>query len=385
MLLEFGAKNFFSFKEGFELSLRLAKDCPKDISNNKQFSNILAIKGANASGKTNVIKVLSFLSAFVTNSFSKLKPYENILIKSYFNNKDIISIYAIFLFDDIEYKYEIDLTDEKVISEIISKKEKKWMVVIQRDENKITTNAEYNEIESINLTRSNASIVSIARQYGIQKIDIIYNLFENITTNVDAIGRRTDEDIFRDYRDIAEEYQKNDNALNFISDFLKKADTGITSIEILDNLDSETNKKYYFPIFNYNVNEEETFLTYYNQSNGVKALYHQLGVYFNALTHGAVLALDEFDINLHPDILPMLLNLFEDENINTKNAQLICTTHNYDIMDRLGKYKIVLVNKENNESFLYRLDEIPGDILRNDKPISPIYNANKIGGKPNII
>jgi len=385
MLLEFGAKNFFSFKEGFELSLRLGKDCPKDISNNKQFSNILAIKGANASGKTNVIKVLSFLNEFVTNSFSMLKPDENILIKSYFNNKDIISIYAIFLFDDIEYKYEIDLTDKKVISEIISKKEKVWAMVLQRDENKITTNTEYKEIESINLTRSNASIISIAKQYGIQKIDIIYNLFKNITTNVYALGRQTDEDIFPDHRDLAEVYNNNDNVLNFISDFLKKADTGITSIEILDNLDSETNKKYYFPIFNYNVKEEETFLTYHDQSNGVKALYRQLGIYLNALTHGSVLALDEFDINLHPDILPMLLNLFEDENINTKNAQLICTTHNYDIMDRLGKYKTVLVNKENNESFLYRLDEIPGDILRNDRPISPIYNANKIGGKPNII
>jgi AAA15 family ATPase/GTPase len=385
MLLEFGAKNFFSFKEGFELSLRLAKDCPKDISNNKQFSNILAIKGANASGKTNVIKVLSFLNEFVTNSFSILKPDENILIKSYFNNKDIISIYAIFLFDDIEYKYEIDLTDEKVISEIISKKEKNWMVVIQRDENKITTNAEYNEIESINLTRSNASIVSIARQYGIQKIDMIYDLFENITTNVDVFGRQTDIHIPLYHQYLAEKYNKDNDVLKFISDFLKEADTGITSLIINKGLDTETDKNYYFPVFNYDVNEEENFLTFHYQSNGIKTLYRQLGIYFNTLSSGGVLALDEFDINLHPDILPMLLNLFEDENINTKNAQLICTTHNYDIMDRLGKYKIVLVNKENNESFLYRLDEIPGDILRNDKPISPIYNANKIGGKPNII
>ena len=37
-----------------------------------------------------------------------------------------------------------------------------------------------------------------------------------------------------------------------------------------------------------------------------------------------------------------------------------------------------------NESFLYRLDEIPGDMIRKNRPISPIYNANKIGGKPKI-
>jgi hypothetical protein len=53
-------------------------------------------------------------------------------------------------------------------------------------------------------------------------------------------------------------------------------------------------------------------------------------------------------------------------------------------MDKLGKYKIVIVNKEENESYLYRLDEIPGDILRPDRPITPAYRANKIGGKPRI-
>ncbi|CAA6819578.1 MAG: Unknown protein, partial [uncultured Sulfurovum sp.] len=54
MLLEFGAENFCSFKEGFEISFQKSKNSTEDIA------NIIAIKGANASGKTNVIKVLSF-------------------------------------------------------------------------------------------------------------------------------------------------------------------------------------------------------------------------------------------------------------------------------------------------------------------------------------
>jgi hypothetical protein len=43
-----------------------------------------------------------------------------------------------------------------------------------------------------------------------------------------------------------------------------------------------------------------------------------------------------------------------------------------------------LVNKENTESYCYRLDEIPSDILRNDRLISPAYNQGKIGGVPKI-
>jgi AAA15 family ATPase/GTPase len=76
--------------------------------------------------------------------------------------------------------------------------------------------------------------------------------------------------------------------------------------------------------------------------------------------------------------------LFDDPEKNINNAQLIFTTHNTDIMDKLGKYRVVLVNKQDNESFLYRLDEIPGDILRNDRSIIPAYKAGKIGGKPRL-
>jgi uncharacterized protein len=53
-------------------------------------------------------------------------------------------------------------------------------------------------------------------------------------------------------------------------------------------------------------------------------------------------------------------------------------------MDTLSKYRTILISKEENESYLYRLDEIQGDILRNDRAISSIYKAGKIGGVPKV-
>ena len=99
---------------------------------------------------------------------------------------------------------------------------------------------------------------------------------------------------------------------------------------------------------------------------------------------GGLLILDEFDINLHPHILPKLLNLFNDKTFNTEGAQMIFSTHNGEVLDWLGRYRCYLVNKENNESYAYRLDEIPGDVLRNDRPITPIYNRGDIGGVPKV-
>jgi len=378
MLLEFGAENFCSFKEGFEISFQKSKNSTEDIA------NIIAVKGANASGKTNVIKVLSFLRDFTIDSFSDLKPEDELQVYSFFDNENPIKIYAVFLEDNIEYRYELLLTKKKVISEKIWKKDKRETLIIERTEKSIKTTKEYKELETINLNRTNASIISIARQYGIEEIDIIYNLFDNIFTNVHQLGKFNNEDIFFSEKEVSEYYFEDKELLKEVITFLQQADIGISNIEILDSKDERTGKMVYTPIFSYNIDNKYEFLTYYSQSSGTQSLYLQLFHYFTTLREGGILALDEFDINLHPDLLPMLLFLFESKEINKNNAQLILTTHNYDIMDRLGKYKTVLVNKEDNESFLYRLDEIPGDIIRNDRPISPIYNANKIGGKPRL-
>jgi hypothetical protein len=43
-----------------------------------------------------------------------------------------------------------------------------------------------------------------------------------------------------------------------------------------------------------------------------------------------------------------------------------------------------VVNKEKSESYTFRLDEIPGDILRNDRPIRAIYDAGKVSGVPRV-
>ncbi len=374
MILEFGAKNFFSFKEGFEVSFR----------QKNKISEIVAIQGANASGKTNVIKVLSFLQAFTRDSFGSLKPDDEIGIYSYFKNKNITSMYIEFLHNKIEYKYELDLTNEKIISEILSKKIKRWTTIVKRDGNEIVSTS--NNLKSLKKIkyRDNASLISTAKQYEIDELNIIYNLFSNISSNVYLFGRRTNEKYFPDYKRVTKLLNEEQVLLDMLITFLKDIDTGIEDIEIIEDINKETNKKEYIPFFIHNTNEERNYLSFKEQSSGTQSLYLQLGLYIQTILEGSVLSLDEFDINLHPDIVPKLLELFINKNINKHNAQLIVTTHNDTTMDIIGKYQTVLVNKKNSESFLYRLDEIPGDILRPDRKISPVYQANKIGGKPNI-
>jgi len=381
MILEFGARNFYSFKEGFNVSLRLSASCPKKISHNKNYTNVLSVKGANASGKTNVLKVLPYMRDFALNSFS-LKPDEKIPFSTYFHNDNATNLFIVFSKNDIEYRYEIELTQDKIISETLFRKEKRETKLIERKKNKLIYCAkEFNDLKVMKL-RSNASFISTALQYELNSIKYISELFETITSpNIDIFGRH---DRLPDYQLVSKFYYDNPDVFKFIKSVLKKSDTGIYDIRILDMKNKETGQIEYFPIFDYKIGDNINSLIFFDQSSGVRSLYQQLGYYKIALEQGIMLVLDEFDIHLHPDLLPMLIDFFEDPQKNKKNSQLIFTTHNSEIMDLLGKYRTILVNKEENESYLYRLDEIEGDIIRNDRPLSTVYNANKIGGKPKL-
>lgn len=376
MLLGFGGRNFYSFKEDFDVTLE-----HKD-----EILSVLGIKGANASGKTNAIKALSYIRAFMYDSFAHFQPDEGMVAKPFFDTEERGELYIYFKVNDTEYKYEIEFTQKVLIKETLSRKESRWTKMLIREEQKITECIkELDELKAININRTNASIISIAHQYGLKELESFYHFAENMAINVNLLGKMTNNEHFLGYKDISEAYFNDKKLLNIVANLLNKSDTGITRIEIVELEDKITKEVTYEPLFHHDVAGKVYKLQYFEESNGTRLLYRQLGVYLEALRLGAVVAYDEFDIGLHPDLSLMIIDLFEDKEINKNGAQLIFTSHHSEVIDKLGKYRLVFVNKEDNESYLYRLDEIPGDILRPDRSIMPAYNSHKIGGRPKVM
>lgn len=381
MILKYGAKNFFSFKEGIEISFELGANCPHSISKGKKVANLLCVKGANASGKTNALKVISFMRNFCVNSFTN-KPEASLFVDSFFNNSDLIDMFCEFQIDSIQYRYEVSILDKEVISEVFSRKIKRWAPVFTREKNELKYwISDYNELKQVKL-RSNASIISTAYQYESKCIIPIYNFFRLIQSNVGWSGRfdliPTD-----NYSTVSEFYRDNQDSFDFAKNIIKNCDLGIKDIKI-EVLKDEKGENIYFPVFEHDAEVNNNKLKFYSQSSGTRALYLILPLYKIVLETGGLLVLDEFDINFHPHMLPVLVGLFDDEKINKNNAQMIFSTHNSEIMDQMSKYRTIIINQEHGESYGYRLDEIPGDLIRNDRPISPVYNAGKIGGVPKI-
>lgn len=379
MLLEFGVKNFFCFKEGATISFKLDRNCPEHISHGKSFANIMCVKGANGSGKTHVLKGLSFIAWFTTSSFQS-KPEAPVGALPYFTSNKPSELYADFAVGGTTYRYEVSTTDKEVKRETIYRTKGRKIKVVERKANKITTRiAEFSRLDSIQL-RSNASIVATAHQYAFDELDVIYDFFKKVFSNVN-FGGLLEGAI--DITTIASHMHNDQSMLSFVKNFVSQCDTGISDIKILKTKNKEEQDEY-FPVFIHEVEGKQYHLPRHIESSGTKMLFRELPRYKFVLEDGGVLILDEFDMHLHPHILPKLIQLFEDPETNKHDAQLLFTTHDSEILNYLGRYRTYLVNKEQNTSFVYRLDEIPGDILRNDRPILPAYNEGKIGGIPKL-
>jgi len=379
MLIEFGGENFSSFKEGFLISFDMGKKCPLDVSNGDNISNLICIKGANSSGKTNILKSLAFLGFFCTNSYS-LKPEELIAVDSYFFNNNPTYLYCLFEINKSQYKYEVELNKNSIISESLTKRKKREVYLFKREKNELKYAIKdiSNDLKNRKSIRNNASIISILHQAENKSLSDAYNFFNSICSNVKYHGLQQD---FLDESYISNMLFNDKKMLNFVTKCIQEFEPTLKKIRFTEQeIDGVTIAS---PIFDFSIEDKIKSLSYHHQSSGIKSLYKQLPLYRLVIKLGGVLILDEFDINLHPHILPFLTNLFSDNKINTKKAQLLFTSHNNEIMDRMTKYRTYLVDKYNNESYAYRLDEITGSILRNDRQISKPYNQAKLGGVPN--
>lgn len=387
MIYSFGARNYFSFKEGLNASFQLTAKVPNSISQGRKVATVLGIKGANASGKTNVLKCLTFIRRFVADSFS-YDDNANIDFDPHFDNNGQSDFYIDFKVGDVRYIYELTATQTTVVREALYKKLQRKTLIVERKNDLISYRSnEYSALDLIDL-KPRASFVSTVVKYKIKDIpddfERIVEYFGTFSGNMSMLGVVPDSDIFK-RESSTSFYHKVPAAFEFVKNFIRKCDLGIVDIEIHKH-ELSAGKVEYYPMFLHRVGKTDRVkrLTSYDESSGTMALYRRLAVYWMVLESGGVLVMDEFDQNCHPLLLPPLLDLFIDKETNPKNAQFIFTAHNADVIDTLGKYRTILVAKDFGESYSYRLDEIPGDLIRNDRSIAALYREGKIGGVPRL-
>ncbi len=121
-----------------------------------------------------------------------------------------------------------------------------------------------------------------------------------------------------------------------------------------------------------------------NESEGTKKLISIAGFIVAAIEQGKTLVVDELEAKIHPILTRALINLFHNPEVNRKNAQLIFTTHDTNLLQyvKFSRDQIWFTEKNSvEETYLYSLSEIKPSV-RKDASLEKDYFLGRYGGIP---
>ena len=107
-----------------------------------------------------------------------------------------------------------------------------------------------------------------------------------------------------------------------------------------------------------------------------------LAAIFEALDAGSTLFIDEIENGLHPNLVKLLVGLFNSEDTNPYHAQLICTTHDTLLLNEVRRDQIWFTDKNQyGETRVCRLSDYPN--VRSNDNIGVKYLHGVFGAVPN--
>ncbi|MHC5933139.1 AAA family ATPase [Nostoc sp.] len=419
MLIEFSVGNYRSFKEQVTFSMvaanLVAKDKKLDESNVFEIDNDLkllksaAIYGANASGKTNLSTALKFMRWFMINSSKETQSTEKIDVERFklsTETEEKPSFFEIvFFMTGKRYRYGFEATRDKVISEWLFYVPKlKETKLFERKLDKISVSKTYKADGIQQKTRQNALFLSVSAQFNVQIAEKILDCLANRVKLVSGL----DDSGYQGYTVSCLTNNKNKDE---IFQLLKKLDLGFGDIKVEESeitADSfprelpDEIKNYILNIKNVsrkvisvqtmhqkfdgegNPVSTEIFDLQDQESEGTQKVFALAGPLVDTLKKGKVLIIDEFDARIHPLISRAIVELFNSNETNPNNAQLIFMTHDTNLLNnKLFRRDQIWFTEKNRygATDLYSLAEYN---VSNDASFESDYIQGRYGAIPYI-
>lgn len=366
MLIEFSVKNFRSIKEQQTLSLVKAKGAELESNSfmpqapsSTELLNSVAIYGANASGKSNVIKAMMTMDSIVTGSASQSQEGDKISVTPFLFDelfsKEPSEFEIVFIQEGIRYQYGFVATKTHIVEEWLyaypKGRPQKWF---HRIFDFKTGSTFYKFGDSLtgqktvwqNATRINALFLSTAVQLNSEQLKPIYNWFKTKLKMTDISGwgqgftaslckdKETKEDVLSflksadfDIHDVSVVFNKFDP--ESIPDEIPQAVKEHIIKELKDKELLEELKTIHKTI-----DDNLVSLDFDDESDGTQKFFSFAGPWLEALKKGNILVVDELHDSLHPKMVEYLVRLFHNKKTNPNNAQLIFTTHETSILNQ---------------------------------------------------
>jgi AAA15 family ATPase/GTPase len=393
MLHRYTFRNFYSFADETTIDFRLPKTfhapgASTPASTGVRMSNVMAAIGPNASGKTNLIKPLSFFCWFVSNSF-RWEPQAEIPFETHFFSKDPNCEFEVELtaYGEI-WRYHVILTRERVLHEALFRKTSKlfsYVFVRDWEKNNYTIRQQGFDMSpsEAKKVRPNASLIATAAQYNVplgmrlSKLPFYTNVIETGRAHLGFDGLIEATRVFHE----------NDHLRARMIELLHAWDLGLDEVKIEKvTFTDPTNTKTMdqpFPFGVHKHGKQTAKRIFLHESSGTQGAYLLLANLLPALNTGGLVVIDELEADLHPHMLMPILDLFLSENTNFRNAQIMFTCHAAEILTLLEKQQIMLVEKgEEGASEAWRLDSMGG--VRKDDNLYAKYMAGAYGAVPQV-
>lgn len=413
MIVEFRVKNFRSIKDDSTLSFEANRShyrAANLISNgDRLLLPAIAIYGANASGKTNILKALHALRFMIMSSArnevdASLDSYEPFLFDQISETQpsefDITFIVA-----QKVYNYFVVFARSEILKErLVEQKPDSEIEIFFREANGHRIHA-VKQVVEVNIKRElleNQLYLSLFSTEPHELLNSIFLFFKNIDIQIhhprqaDTLNKSIAKDIVR---------SNNVRLKKQLTQLVKVADIKVVDIEIKQVDENEFQFPSTFPeeLRERIIDENKWLISFMHhiyqdgiqvgmrplqldhESAGTQLLFGLGARVLKTLDSGGILAYDEFNSSLHPELSHLLLSLFLDREINVKGAQLLITTHDATIIDStLIRYdQLWFVEKDHTGcSELFSAADFEG--VKDGVPLGSWYKAGRFGALPSL-
>jgi len=365
MLIEFQVQNFRSFRDRQTFSMVSAALPEHEQSNTfdsglRGFDRLLrpaVVYGANAAGKTNLMRALQFMQSFVLTSASATSsaryPYSPFKLSK--STREAPSEFEItFVQDGVRYEYGFNMGPKQIEKEWLiqhaeSPRRTRSRVLFERVFDQTSKEYQWNfssflkgpRTTWVQSTREDALFLSIATQLNSRQLRPVFDWFQKkLVVIVDATKLN---------QTLTLNLWKEADGKKRLLPFLKEADLGVVDITIQEEPipagggglligEAWLNQRPGSPtpdivrVMLSHLSDdpaEPVTLDFKDESSG----FMTAGAWLNVIKNGEVLIFDEIDTSMHQHLLLFLINKFHSEATNPNNAQLICSTHNTSLLN----------------------------------------------------
>ncbi|WAC15344.1 AAA family ATPase [Dyadobacter pollutisoli] len=409
MIIEFSLANFRSFHSGQTVSFRatgLTSEADEKnilyVDERNKFLKIVGVYGANASGKSNLIRGLSFMQEMVDSSLESesvigwgFRPYR--LAANFENNDGYFQI--VLLLDGKKYRYGFTISDDLLIESewLFGPAKKNETYYFKRKGRNIDINDDFFS-EGQNLPKDklrdqtlfltfvasyNGSVSKLIKDFVSDKISI--DSSQPTLKKINSPGPTTERN-----RELTDQLV-NSGQKQVVINWMKQAglyfsDVSVEKMQLSKNFTFNRIKlqKNVFDDKGDVIGSVEMDLES-DESEGTQKFYSYIGDLYERFQNGGIFVSDEIDSNFHPSLLRQIICLFQDPSINRAGAQLFFTSHNTSLMNPnyMRRDQFYFTEKSIfDETRVYSLADLKG--IRNHADFAQQYLSGFYGALPQL-